>query len=106
MRTSLIPICAVAAVTLATGPFGCSRNDRSLRLSIIPDTHLIFNPEWTGIPSDAIARADWPVAHVYDSTSEIVHFRTTMIDRQTHSARGRDQLTRTFLSVRRGSARR
>ena len=108
MRPSLIPVCLVAALTLAAGSFGCAKNDRGLRLSVITDTHLIFNPEWTGIPSDVFARAGWPVAHVYDSTHETVQYRTTMIDRQTDSGHGhsRDRLARTFHSVRRGSARR
>ncbi len=101
-------ICLAAALTLAAGTLGCAQNDRRIRLSVIPGTHLIFNPEWTGVSSDAVARADWPVAHVYDSTGETVDYWTIMIDQQTQSgsSRGYDRLTRTFRSVRRGSARR
>lgn len=108
MRTSLMTVCLAAALTLAAGTLGCAQNHRAPRFSVITETHLIFNPEWTRISSDAVARADWPVAHVYDSTGEIVDYRTTMIDRQTQSgsSRGYDRLTRTFRSVRRGSARR
>lgn len=106
MRPSAMTVCLTAALTLAAGTLGCARNDRALRFSVISETHLIFNPEWTGISSEAVGRADWPVAHVYDSTGEIVDYRTTMIDRQVQSGRSRDRLTRTFRSVRRGSARR
>ena len=106
MRPSLKTVCVAAALTLAAGTLGCAQNDRAPRLSVIPETHLIFNPEWTGISSHAVARADWPVTQVYDSTGEIVDYRTTMIDRQMQSGRSRDRLTRTFRSDRRGSARR
>jgi len=106
MRPSLTTICLAAASTLAVGTLGCAQNDRSLRFSVIADTHLIFNPEWTGISSDAVARADWPVTHVYDSTAEAVQYRATLIDQQIQSGRGYnyDRITRTFRSVRRGSA--
>ena len=106
MRPNLMTVCLAAALTLVAGTLGCAQNDRTIRFSAIPDTHLIFNPEWTKISSDAVTRADWPVTHVYDSTSETIQYRTTVIDRQTHSGRSRDRLTRTFRSVRRGSAHR
>ena len=108
MRPKRIIASILVTFALATGPFGCAQIPRVPRFAVIPDSHLIFNPEWTNAPFGTIARADWPIAHVYDSSNETVRYRTTTIDRQTQSgSRGaRDQFTRTFRSIRRGSARR
>ena len=85
---------------------GCSTGNRSSGFAFITETHLLFNPEWTQIPSLSFARVDWPVALVYRQTEESVEYRETLHDQQRQHGRSRDQFTRSFYSVRRGKARR
>lgn len=106
-------IAALATCTgLAALASGCANGHGSIRsnaidqVAMIPDTHLIFNPDWTQIPPLVFRRSEWPIAYGYDRGDEIVDYRETFYDRQRQNGRSRDQFTRSFYSVRRGRARR
>ena len=71
------------------------------------EAHIIFNPEWTGIPPFDIGRAAWPTTMVYSNAGEQIEYRETTIDRQGWSGVHRDQdYHRRFTSVRTGRVRR
>ncbi len=71
----------------------------------IAEKHLIFNPEWTNIPPEYVARSDWPSTAALSVLGEEIAYRETIIDRQGRSTGGRDQTYyRRFYSVRTGRA--
>jgi hypothetical protein len=69
-------------------------------------THLIFNPERTGVPPRDMTRADWPATPAYAHGAEQVEYRETIIDRQGRFGADQDRLYRRFESVRTGWSRR
>ena len=85
---------------------GCSAPKRVIRHAAIPDEHIFFNPEWTGLPTFYIGRTDWPSTLAYSDVGETIAYRETINDRQGYSGAGRDYLIRRFYSVRKGRAKR
>jgi len=51
----------------------------SLRLR--PDSHLIFNPEWTNSPVTYFPRYEWPIATVRSDLGETVDYTVFFHDR-------------------------
>jgi len=70
-------------------------------------THLIFNPEWTRLPSLPCSRAEWPVTNAYDKLREDIAYSETIWDWQARfGGRGEQSSYRRFHSVRTGEIRR
>lgn len=79
------------------------------RASILPTTsvrHIIFNPEWSRVPSLAVGRSDWPSSIAFSEFGEVIDYRETIRDRQGQFGANRDRYSRRFDSVREGRARR
>jgi|GEM_PF-2428666 len=74
----------LAAVTVLVGVVsGCAHPPRPLAWrSSEPNSNLIFNPEWTGLPTIDTARRPWPVAVAAKSALEFqdyrIYFRDTL----------------------------
>ena len=71
----------------------------------VADKHLIFNPEWTKLPTVGSMRSDWPSSVGHRAFGEDVRYEEMIIDRQGrfgHSAH-RDYYRR-FTAVRTGRA--
>ena len=81
---------------------GCTTHRYKTTITYAPDTHLIFNPEWTGIQNVDVPRSEWPITTAYYTSGEVVEFRETITDIQGRSGLGQDQMYRRFQSVRRG----
>ena len=93
--------CAVL-VTIAVG-LGCSVTERNGSTRWIAGQHLIFNPEWTGIPSGPEAREVWPSTSAFGGRDEEVFYRETIMDWQ---GRTEPVYYRRFNSIRTGRAHR
>ena len=97
--------CAVL-LAIAVG-LGCSGTGRDASARWIASKHLIFNPEWTGIPSGAVGRAAWPTTPAFVGREEEVSYRETIIDWQGRTSGGREPVYyRRFSSIRTGRAHR
>jgi hypothetical protein len=81
---------------------GCA--SRPIRSTIVfsPDTHLIFNPEWTGIAIADTPRTAWPTTTTYQTSDEEIEFLETTIDIQGLYGFSSDRTYRRFESKRRG----
>lgn len=97
--------CAVL-LAIAAG-LGCSGTGRNASVQWSASQHLIFNPEWTGIPSGPVAREVWPATAAFVGREEEVFYRETIIDWQGRTSGGREPVYyRRFNSIRTGRAHR
>lgn len=86
---------------------GCSAPATSAPSSRASVRHVIFNPEWTKIPSLSFVRTDWPSTFVFSHVGESIDYKETILDWQGRFGRNLDQTYyRRFASVRTGRARR
>jgi len=99
---------AVASASLVTLN-GCAsqqpRRKRAIpgKAPVYPaDSHMVFNPDWSGLPVVDVPRADWPVAYGAQVGREETAFRERIIDRPAQFNGQRDQYTRRFSSTRHG----
>ena len=65
-------------------------------------SHLVFNPHWTGVSAEAGGRSSWPATDAAGADYEVTEFQTLLIDTQSRTHSGRDYLYRRFESVRTG----
>jgi len=79
---------------------GCAAPTRSITISPMAESHIIFNPYWNTPVVAGTDRAQWPVVLVTDETNPEVRFRETITDYQGLSARGRDYYYRRIDSTR------
>ncbi len=92
-----ILICSTMFIT------GCTNQPIRTTMVYSPDTHLIFNPNWTGIPATDVARAIWPTTTTFRTSSENIKYRETTIDIQGLSGFNSDRTYRRFRSTRTGN---
>ena len=103
MKRTLGLLTPLVMVTLV----GCSATATSAPPSRMSVQHVIFNPEWTGIPSLGFARTDWPSTVAFLHVGEEIDYKETIIDWQGRFGGNLDQTYyRRFASVRTGRARR
>jgi len=95
-------ICMATAVSIT----GCASQSQEQGIVFSPDTHLIFNPDWTGIASVEEPRTPWPMTTVYPIPGEKIEFRETIIDYDGHAGLQSGRTYRRFNSTRRGYRRR
>ena len=81
---------------------GCSASARYVKPSHVAEKNILFNPEWTGLPSFFVGRTEWPATIAFSHLGEDVEYRETIVDRQGWYRNGRDHLYRRFDSVRIG----
>ena len=101
MLRLMIAICAVGIA--GTGLVGCASTTGS-RLSIRKvKMDLLFNPDWTGVPTFDVSRSSWPSTPAYLPAGEVVDYQETIYDLQGRSFHGRgDYYRRQFKSVQIG----
>ena len=95
---------AIYAVGIAcTALVGCASTPIS-RLSIPKvKMDILFNPDWTGVPTFDVSRSSWPSTPAYLPAGEIVDYQETIYDLQGRSSHGQgDYYRRQFKSVRIG----
>ncbi len=90
----------VAFVAMAST--GCACSDKPRRMASRQPEHLIFNPEWTKIPSVDVPRENWPSTSMAGDDSVLVEHEVIIVDRQGGLGHQPDRLSRRFHSVRRG----
>ena len=81
---------------------GCASQNRGQGIVFSPDTHLIFNPEWTGISTLEEPRTPWPMTTVYPLPGEKIEFRETIIDYDGQLGYQSGRTYRRFHATRRG----
>ncbi|MFQ5495935.1 MAG: hypothetical protein ACE5EX_11205 [Phycisphaerae bacterium] len=101
-RGAILGLLVIAGTAIA----GCAAVTRTAPVRHSRSTHLIFNPQWTGIPPSAVARGEWPSTFAYESGEELIDYRESYIDRQGTYGHDRDQLIRRFYQRRTGRIRR
>ncbi len=91
--------CSAPAHRAALGP-----SDYAVT-TVVAEAHLIFNPEWTGLPSVDSMRSDWPSSVGHQAFGEDVWYEETIVDRQGRFGHSdhRDYYRR-FTAVRTGRA--
>lgn len=92
-------IITVAVTSVLTG---CASQDRTSPARRSSDTHLVFNPEWTGIGPSWVGRRDWPSTDGVISGHEVIEYRETIQDQGNRGTHGSTDYYRRFYSVRRG----
>ena len=102
MKPCLEHISMALLALIATMLTGCVSPKAVPAISYAPDTHLIFNPGWTGIPTLAVPRSSWPSTTTYQTSGEDLTYRETTIDIQGQFGFNSDRTYRRFYSVRRG----
>ena len=102
-RLVLIGVTAVLSLTVLSG---CANIGRHVWAREYVPSHLIFNPDGTGVALRAIPRSDWPSTVAYSHARETIEYRATISDLQGLSQGGRDTMFRRFHSVRTGRVRR
>lgn len=101
MERLLIAICVVGIAI--TGLVGCASTPVSHLSMRKVKMDLLFNPDWTGVPTFDVPRSSWPSTPSYLPIGEIVDYRETIYDLQGGSLNGReDYYRRQFQSVRVG----
>ncbi|MCH9033190.1 MAG: hypothetical protein IID42_01640 [Planctomycetes bacterium] len=86
-----------------TGLVGCASMPGPHRPVRRVKVDLLFNPEWTGVPTFDVSRSSWPSTPAYLSVGEVVDYQETIYDLQGRSSRGQgDYYRRQFKSVRIG----
>lgn len=101
MQRLMIAIC-VFGIAIA-GLVGCASAPTSHHSVRKVQMDVLFNPDWTGVPTFDIARSSWPSTPAYLPAGEIVDYQETIYDQQGRSSLGReDYYRRQFRSVRIG----
>lgn len=101
MLRLLIAICVVGIA--GSGLVGCASTPVSQPSVRIVKTDVLFNPDWTGVPTFDVARSSWPSTPAYLPVGEVVDYQETIYDQQGRSWGGRqDYYRRQFKSVRTG----
>ena len=85
---------------------GCARQASQAYQHAPPTRHLLFNPEWTGLPLVFVPRSDWPETFGYESTPQTIAYQETIYDRQGRFHNDEHSYYREFDSVRVGYIRR
>jgi len=97
----MIAICVVGIAI--TGPVGCVSAPGPHRPTREVKMDLLFNPDWTGVPTFDVSRSSWPSTPAYLPVGEVVDYQETIYDLQGGSWTGRqDYYRRQFKSVRIG----
>ena len=103
MLRLMIAICAVGIA--GTGLVGCASTPVSRPSMRKVKMDLLFNPDWTGVPTFDVPRSSWPSTPAYLPVDEVVDYQETIYDLQGRSSRGQgDYYRRQFKSVRIGRA--
>jgi hypothetical protein len=97
------PISVIVAVAAWTGMVaGCAGPAPRIHTKELSQSHLVFNPHWTGVPAEAGGRTAWPATEAACADHEVTEYQTLLIDTQSRTHNGRDYLYRRFESVRTG----
>lgn len=101
MQRLMIAICVVGIAI--TGPVGCVSAPGPHRPTREVKMDILFNPDWTGVPTFDVSRSSWPSTPAYLPAGEIVDYQETIYDLQGRSSHGQgDYYRRQFKSVRIG----
>lgn len=104
MRSILV---ATALGALALLPSGGCASSKSVQPGIhFAQSHIIFNPYWTGIPLSSQMRSEWPSTPAFRPQIESIEYREHYYDIPAPSHSAQDYTYRRFTSVRTGRIRR
>ena len=104
MPSKIATIVMLFAMTAATG---CSTTAGRADQTFVSETHLIFSPEWTGLPLAEVGRSNWPATIARLQPGEDLDYRETIIDRQGRLPYNVDRdYYRSFTATRTGRTRR
>ncbi len=101
----LVTLAVAVEASLCAG-VGCAGLERHGQAKFVPDKHLLFNPEWSGLPTRDVRRSEWPAVVAFGPAAEQIEYRETIIDVQGRFGADRDFLYRRFDSVRTGRLQR